>query len=188
MIFRLSQDTGFIRIHALSDALSVQPPSATKMVQKLHELGLLKYEKYGYLMLEPRGREIGAALLRRHNIIESLLKLLGVPSAKVACETEKRKSISSATTRPYIETYTASSRAIRTSRSGMMPFGKAESRIDPAPGSPQLKRRRTRSFWNGSFSYPSAGRKPYAQKRCFPITASRGRLQIHALVAVSGLK
>lgn len=105
MIFRLSQDTGFIRIHALSDALSVQPPSATKMVQKLHELGLLKYEKYGYLMLEPRGREIGAALLRRHNIIESLLKLLGVPSGMVLAETEKAEHTLSDDTVRYIETY-----------------------------------------------------------------------------------
>ncbi|MFB0921833.1 MAG: iron dependent repressor, metal binding and dimerization domain protein [Oscillospiraceae bacterium] len=89
MIYRLSVNTGVVRIHELSDALSVQPPSATKMVQKLNELGLLKYEKYGYIMLNEKGREIGAALLKRHNIIEALLKILGVSKKTILEETEK---------------------------------------------------------------------------------------------------
>lgn len=89
MIYRLSANTGFVRIHELSDALSVQPPSATKMVQKLNESGLLKYEKYGYIMLSDKGRYIGAALLKRHNIIEALLKILGVSKNTILDETEK---------------------------------------------------------------------------------------------------
>lgn len=89
MICRLSANTGFVRIHELSDALSVQPPSATKMVQKLHEQGLLKYEKYGYIMLEKKGEKIGEALIRRHNIIEKLLSILGVSQETILSETEK---------------------------------------------------------------------------------------------------
>lgn len=89
MIYRLSVNTGFVRIHELSDALSIQPPSATKMVQKLNELGLLKYEKYGYIMLNEKGREIGESLLKRHNIIEALLKILGVSKNTILEETEK---------------------------------------------------------------------------------------------------
>jgi len=89
MIFRLSANTGFVRIHELSDALNVQPPSATKMVQKLNELDLIKYEKYGYIMLAEKGRKIGDALIRRHNIVESLLKILGVSSETILGETEK---------------------------------------------------------------------------------------------------
>jgi Mn-dependent DtxR family transcriptional regulator len=89
MITRLSVNTGFVRMHELSDALSVQPPSATKMVQKLSEFGLLKYEKYGYIMLEEKGREIGEELLKRHNLIEALLKILGVSKNTILSETEK---------------------------------------------------------------------------------------------------
>lgn len=89
MIYRLSVNTGFVRIHELSDALSVQPPSATKMVQKLHEIGLLKYEKYGYIMLEEKGSEIGCALLKRHNTVEALLKILGISKNALLSETEK---------------------------------------------------------------------------------------------------
>jgi len=89
MIYRLSMNTGFVRIHELSGALSVQPPSATKMVQKLSEFGLLKYEKYGYIMLEEKGREIGETLLKRHNIIEALLKIIGISPDIILSETEK---------------------------------------------------------------------------------------------------
>ena len=35
MIYRLSLNTGFARVNELSNALNVQPPSATNMVHKL---------------------------------------------------------------------------------------------------------------------------------------------------------
>jgi len=89
MIYRLSMDTGFTRIHELSYALNVQPPSATKMVQRLGELGLLKYEKYGVIILEEEGKKAGEALIRRHNTIEDLLKVLGVAERAILAETEK---------------------------------------------------------------------------------------------------
>ena len=71
------------------DNANVQPPSATKMVQRLGELGLLKYEKYGVIILEEEGRKAGEALIRRHNTIEDLLKALGVSERAVLPETEK---------------------------------------------------------------------------------------------------
>lgn len=89
MIYRLSMNTGFTRIHELSDALNVQPPSATKMVQKLGELNLLKYEKYGVIILEESGIKLGESLLKRHNTIEALLKVLGVSQKLILIETEK---------------------------------------------------------------------------------------------------
>ncbi len=89
MIYRLSMHTGFTRVHELSDALNVQPPSTTKMIQKLGELNLLKYEKYGVIMLEENGRKMGESLLKRHNTIESILKILGVSEKIILAETEK---------------------------------------------------------------------------------------------------
>ena len=88
MIFRLSREPGFTRIHDLAAALNVQPPSATKMVQKLAEIGVVNYEKYGMIMLSEKGRKMGEALLERHQIIEDFLKLLGL-SENVLEETEK---------------------------------------------------------------------------------------------------
>lgn len=89
MIYRLSLNTGFTRIHELSHALNVQPPSATKMVQKLAELQLLKYEKYGVLILEEKGKILGDELLNRHNVIENFLRILDVSESDVLEETEK---------------------------------------------------------------------------------------------------
>ncbi len=89
MIYRLSMKNGFTRIHELSNALNVQPPSATKMVQKLAELKLLKYERYGILVLEQDGKNLGEVLLNRHNTIESFLRILDVPDSEILDETEK---------------------------------------------------------------------------------------------------
>ena len=102
MIYRLSLNTGYTRMHELSDALNVQPPSATKMVQKLSELKLLKYKKYGILVLEQEGKTLGEELLNRHNIIESFLRILDVSESKVLEETEKiEHTISNQTTKCF---------------------------------------------------------------------------------------
>lgn len=102
MIYRLSLNNGFTRIHELSDALNVQPPSATKMVQKLAEQKLLKYEKYGVLMLEEDGIKLGSILLNRHNVIESFLRLMDISESQILEETEKIEHvISSVTTKSF---------------------------------------------------------------------------------------
>jgi Mn-dependent DtxR family transcriptional regulator len=88
MIYRLSRESGFTRVNDLAAALNVQPPSATKMVQKLAEAGVVRYERYGIILLSRKGEELGRALLRRHGVIEDFLRLLGV-SRGVLEETEK---------------------------------------------------------------------------------------------------
>lgn len=89
MICRLSAKSGYVRLHELADALNVQPPSATKMVQKLSELNLIDYEKYGVITLSNEGRSIGEALIKRHNTILELLKILGISENNLLEETEK---------------------------------------------------------------------------------------------------
>ena len=88
MIYRLSRDTGFTRINDLSAALNVQPPSATRMVQKLAEIGTLDYEKYGVIALSKKGKNLGRSLLERHQTIEDFLKMLGI-TEDILVETEK---------------------------------------------------------------------------------------------------
>lgn len=88
MIYRLSQDTSSTRILDLAAALNIQPPSATKMVQKLADINLVNYEKYGMIILSEKGRQIGNKLLERHQIIEDFLRLLGI-SENILEETEK---------------------------------------------------------------------------------------------------
>jgi len=78
MIFRLSRENGFTRVNDLAEALNVQPPSVTKMIQKLSDMDLIKYEKYGVIMLKDNGLVLGRALLDRHNCVESFLKILNI--------------------------------------------------------------------------------------------------------------
>lgn len=77
MIYRNSLEEGYLRINRLAELLNVRASSATKMVQRLGELGLLNYKKYGIVMLSEIGQEIGGFLLERHRIVEDFLKLLG---------------------------------------------------------------------------------------------------------------
>jgi len=78
MIYRYCLTEGHVRINTISELLNFQASSATKMVQKLSELGMVDYKKYGIISLTETGSEIGKFLLLRHHIIESFLKLLGV--------------------------------------------------------------------------------------------------------------
>lgn len=106
MIYRLSTGTGFTRIHELSEALNVQPPSATKMVQRLAELQFIKYEKYGVIMLEDYGKQMGKVLLNRHNTIEDFLRILGISETGILQETEKIEHTISDTTIKCFKDYT----------------------------------------------------------------------------------
>lgn len=104
MIWRLSMDTGFTRMNELAEALNVHPPSATRMVQRLGKLGLLKYEKYGLIILKDNGKILGRFLLKRHNIIEAFLRLFSVPEDMILTETEKiEHTLSIETTRCFEE-------------------------------------------------------------------------------------
>jgi Mn-dependent DtxR family transcriptional regulator len=88
MIYRrIGWDEGYMRINTLSELLNVKPSSATKMVQKLAELGLVDYKKYGIIFLTENGKKYGKFLLERHNIIENFLKKIGI-SDNLLVETE----------------------------------------------------------------------------------------------------
>ena len=78
MIYRAIKKEGYIRINTLAEALNVKAPSATRMVQKLGVLNLLRYEKYGIVRLTSQGEVIGKFLLDRHNTIEMFLTNMGV--------------------------------------------------------------------------------------------------------------
>lgn len=78
MIYRAVAKEGYIRINSLAEHLNVKAPSATRMVQKLGLLGLLRYERYGIVRLTPKGEKLGKFLLDRHNTIEKFLVNIGV--------------------------------------------------------------------------------------------------------------
>jgi Mn-dependent DtxR family transcriptional regulator len=88
MAYRLGKDKGYARTSDLAEALNVQPPSVSKMVQKLTEMGFFIYEKYGLVEFTKYGRETGEFLLARHETIEKFLTLIGVTN-NILEDTEK---------------------------------------------------------------------------------------------------
>ncbi len=88
MAFRLSQEKNYIRIGDLASALNVQPPSVSNMIKKLAQLGFVKYEKYGLVILTDKGMSLGEYYLARHETIEKFLTIIG-NSDDILQETEK---------------------------------------------------------------------------------------------------
>ncbi|NMB39410.1 MAG: DtxR family transcriptional regulator [Firmicutes bacterium] len=78
MIYRVCAKEGYVRMNKLADRLNVRPSSATKVVQRLSELEMVDYEKYGIIRLTEKGKVVGEYLLNRHHIIQEFLKNLGV--------------------------------------------------------------------------------------------------------------
>lgn len=88
MAYRLAGEQGFTRISDLAATLNVQPPSASKMVSKLAAMGYLNFEKYGLIEFTQEGSAIGKYLLKRHEIIERFLSLIGIGENRLE-QTEK---------------------------------------------------------------------------------------------------
>lgn len=87
MIYRNCRQEGFTRVSVLATSLNVQAPSASRMVQKLTGLGLLNSERYGIIRLTESGKALGKFLLRRHQVVEEFLALLGLTHSRLT-ETE----------------------------------------------------------------------------------------------------
>jgi Mn-dependent DtxR family transcriptional regulator len=88
MIYRLAEEKGYTKLNALAAALNVQPSSASRMVQKLADIGMVDYEKYGVVSLSKEGEALGKSLLERHRIVEGFLRIIGM-SQDLLEETEK---------------------------------------------------------------------------------------------------
>lgn len=73
MICRLSEKTGYTRVHILSQCLNVKPSSASKMVDHLKSLSLVRSEKYGCITPTESGQMVGNYLLYRHNLLNQFL-------------------------------------------------------------------------------------------------------------------
>ncbi|AND41146.1 transcriptional regulator MntR [Cytobacillus pseudoceanisediminis] len=82
-IYMLIEDKGYARVSDIAEALSVHPSSVTKMVQKLDKDEYLVYEKYRGLILTPKGKKVGKRLVYRHELLEQLLRIIGVKEENI---------------------------------------------------------------------------------------------------------
>lgn len=76
MIYRLLKKQDVVRINELAIMLHVKPSSASKMVNNLKNLGLVSFEKYGYVNPTAKGERIGEYLLYRHDVLNKLLCII----------------------------------------------------------------------------------------------------------------
>ncbi len=77
-IHELIEDKGYARVVDIASSLKVRQASVTSMVQKLGDLGFLKYEKYRGLILTDRGREVARRIKRRHETLARFFSLFGL--------------------------------------------------------------------------------------------------------------
>jgi DtxR family Mn-dependent transcriptional regulator len=69
--------------------LGVTPATATSMLQKLAELGLVDYQPYRGVTLTEAGEKVALEVIRHHRLIEAYLaEALGMPEDRVHQEAE----------------------------------------------------------------------------------------------------
>ncbi len=83
------RDGETVSTNALADRLGVTPASASGMVKRLGELGLVEHQPYHGVSLTEDGRRVALEVMRHHRLLELyLVKTLGVPWDRVHQEAE----------------------------------------------------------------------------------------------------
>ena len=88
-IYALQEDEGTVGITAIAQRMNVTPASASGMVRRLDELGLVTHERYRGVRLTESGDRLALEMLRHHRLLELYLaESLGVPWDRVHQEAE----------------------------------------------------------------------------------------------------
>ena len=87
-IYLLIESKGYARVSDIAEAMSVNPSSVTKMVQRLDKEGYLVYEKYKTLILTTKGSNIGKRLVDLHELLERFLRIIGVNEENIYKDVE----------------------------------------------------------------------------------------------------
>lgn len=79
---------------AIAQALGVAPASATNMVQRLAEAGLIEYSRYHDVRLTSEGERAALEMVRHHRLIELFLhEILDMPWDQVHAEAERLEHV-----------------------------------------------------------------------------------------------
>jgi DtxR family Mn-dependent transcriptional regulator len=88
-IYALEQRGGEVTTNALAERLGVTAGSASGMVKRLGEFGLVEHRPYHGVSLTEDGRRVALEVMRHHRLLELyLVKSLGVPWDRVHEEAE----------------------------------------------------------------------------------------------------
>ena len=93
-IYMLSSGGEEVTNSALANHLGVAPASATNMVKKLADLGLVTYERYQNIALTAGGERVALEVLRHHRLLELYLHdKLNLPWDQVHAEAERLEHV-----------------------------------------------------------------------------------------------
>jgi DtxR family transcriptional regulator, Mn-dependent transcriptional regulator len=88
-IYALQESDDPVGVTAIAHRLAVTPASASGMVRKLDELGLVSHERYRGVRLTDTGTRLALEMIRHHRLLELYLaESLGVPWDRVHQEAE----------------------------------------------------------------------------------------------------
>lgn len=83
----LSKNNRVVRVRDIAAELKIKMPSVTSALNKLKELGLIDYEKYGYIELTKNGSIVSDMVLSRHICLtEFFSRVLKVPADRAEQE------------------------------------------------------------------------------------------------------
>jgi Mn-dependent DtxR family transcriptional regulator len=78
IIYELVQLKGYAICVDISEWSNVSAPNVTKMMQRLHTTGYLKYEKYRGIQLTEQGTNLAKSVRKRHELLIEFLRMIGV--------------------------------------------------------------------------------------------------------------
>jgi len=78
VVYELISRKGYARPSDIAEQLGVRTASVTGMLQRLHGLGLIVYERYRGLTLTPKGERLARNVHQRHLTILRFLRVLGI--------------------------------------------------------------------------------------------------------------
>ncbi len=88
MIYELIREKGYAKPVDIASHLHVTAPTVTGMLDRLREEQLVVHEKYGGIVLTEKGKSMAQTLGRRHALLVSFLRLIGVEEATAQKDTE----------------------------------------------------------------------------------------------------
>lgn len=86
-VYRFSVIQDVVRVSDISHKLNFALPSVSKALGKLRARGYITYQRYGYIGLTDKGRQMGSYLVERNRVLQDFLVLLRTP-CDVAAEAE----------------------------------------------------------------------------------------------------
>ena len=85
-IYLLVNKKGFASTTEIAEMLEVHPSTASRMIKKLDNQGLITHEPYRGMTLTEDGAEVGARISSNHLLLEEFLQLLGIDDERVIDE------------------------------------------------------------------------------------------------------